>query len=62
MAKASKNVEMFQLGLGKSTRRNVAQIRARWSPDEARSRRRLAAMLQRHLVFISAIEMLHSVE
>jgi hypothetical protein len=56
MPKSSKISEICHFGLSKSTRRNVAQIRARWSTEEARSRRRLAAILQRHLSFIATIE------
>jgi hypothetical protein len=56
MAKSAKISSVFQVGLAKSTRRSVAQIRARWSVEEARQRRQLAALLQRHLSFISSME------
>lgn len=56
MTKCTKPVESLQFALSKQTRREAAQVRARWSTNEIQKRRNLAALLQRHLSFIAMPE------
>lgn len=55
MDKSRQEFDSLQVGLAKKTRRLTSQLRARWSADEAESRRRMAMIMHRQLAFIATI-------